>query len=132
MVMVTTYIIILLCCSVTESCPTLCDPMDCNVPVLLSLTISQRLHKLMSNKSVMLSNNLILCHSLLILPSTFPSIRIFSKQLAVCTRWPNYWRFSISPFNEYSGLFSFKINSFDLLAVQGTLRVFSSATVQKH
>ena len=132
MVMVTNCIIILLCCSVAESCPALCDPMDCSVPVLLSLTTSQSLHKLMSNESVMLSNNLILCHPLLLLPSIFPSIRIFSKQLAVCTRWPNDWSFSISPSDEYSGLISFKINWFDLLAIQGTLRVFSSTAVQKH
>ena len=87
--MVTNCIIILLCFSVAESCPTLCHPMDCSVPVLLSLTISQSLHKLMSNESVMLSNSLILCHPLFLLPSISPSIRIFSKQVAVCTRWPN-------------------------------------------
>ena len=68
------------------------------------------------------SNLLILCHSLLLLPLIFPSIRVFSKELALHVRWPKYWSFSISPSNEYSGLISFRIDWFDLLAVQGTLR----------
>ena len=75
----------------------------------------------MSVGSVILSNHLILCHPLL-LPSIFPSIRVFSRELAVCLRWPKYWGFSISPSNEYSGLISFRIDWFDLLAVEGTLR----------
>ena len=89
----------------------------------LSFTVSWSLLKLMSLESVMLSNHLILCCPLL-LPSIFPSIRIFSNQLVLCIRWPKYWRFSfsISPSNEYSGLISFRIDWFDLLAVQGTLR----------
>ena len=75
----------------------------------------------MSIESMMLSNHIVLCHSLL-LPSIFPSIRIFSNKLALCTRWPNYWSFSISPSNEYSGLISFRVAWYDLPAVQGTLK----------
>ena len=89
----------------------------------LSSTISCSLLKFMFIESVMLSNHLILCHSLL-WPSTFPSIRVFSNESALHIRWPKYWSFSfsISPSNEYSGLISFKIDWFDLLAVQGTLK----------
>ena len=81
-------------------------------------------HGLVSIESVMPSNHLILCHPLLLLPSVFPSIRVFSNELALCIWWPKYWSFSfsISPSNEYSGLISFKIDWFDLLAVQGTLK----------
>ena len=88
----------------------------------LSFTISQSLLKLTSIESVMPSNHLILCRPLLLLPSIFPSIRIFSSESVLCIRWPNYWNFSfsISPFNEYSWLISFRIDWFDLLAVQGT------------
>ena len=100
----------------------------------LSFSISWSLLKLIPIESVMLSNNLILCHPLLLLPSIFPSIRVFSNKLALRIRWPKYWsfNFSISSSNEYSGLISFKIDWFDLLTVQGTLRVFSNTTVQKH
>ena len=87
----------------------------------LSFTISRSLLKLMSVESVMLSNHLILCHPL-VLPSVFPNIRVFSNELALCIRWPKYWSFSISLCNEYSGLISFRIDWFDLLAVQGTLK----------
>ena len=75
-------------------------------------------------ESVMLFNHLILCHPLLLLPSVFPSIRVFSKELALCIRWPKYWSFcfSISPSNEYSGMISFRIDWFDLLVVQRTLK----------
>ena len=76
----------------------------------------------MSIKLVMLSNQLILCHPLLLWLSVFPSSRIFSSELALCIRQPKYWSFSISPSNEYSGLISFRIDWFDLLAVQGTLK----------
>ena len=86
-----------------------------------SLTISWSLFKFMSVESVMLSNHLILCCPLLLLPSIFPSIRVFSNELALRLRWPKYWSFSISPSNEYSGLISFRIDWFDLL-VQGTLK----------
>ena len=68
------------------------------------------------------SNHLILCHLLLLLPSIYPTIRVFSNESALCIRWPKYWSFSISPSNEYSGLISFRIDWFDLLAVQGTLK----------
>ena len=90
----------------------------------LSFTISQSLLKLMYIKSVMPSNHLILCHPLLLLPSVFPSIRVFSSESILCIRWPKYWsfNFSISLSNEYSGLISFGIDWFDLLAVQGTLK----------
>ena len=89
----------------------------------LSSTVSWSLLKLMSIESGMLSNHLILCHPLLLLPSIFPSIRVFSNELALCIRWSNYWSFSftISPSNEYSGLISFRVDWFDLLAVWGTL-----------
>ena len=92
--------------------------------VSLLFTISQSLLRLMFIESVMPSNHLILCHPLLLLPSIFPSIRVFSNELALCIRWPKYWSFSfrISPSNEYSGLISSRIDWFDLLAVQGTLR----------
>ena len=90
----------------------------------LSITNSQSLLKLMSIKSVLPSNHLIFCRPLLFLPSIFPSIRVFSNESALCIRWPKYWSFSfiISPSNEYSGLISFRIDWFDLLAVQGTLK----------
>ena len=86
-----------------------------------SLTISWGLFKFMSVESVILSNHLILCCPLLLLPSIFPSIRVFSDESALCLRWPKYWSFSISPSNEYSGLISFRIGWFDLL-VRGTLK----------
>ena len=90
----------------------------------LSVTNSQGLLKLMSIESVMPSNHLILCHLLLLLPSIFPSIRVFSNESALCIRWPKYWSFSfnISPSNEYSGLISFRMDWVDLLAAQGTLK----------
>ena len=90
----------------------------------LSIANSQNLLKLMSIESVMLSNHLILCCPLLLLPSIFPSIRVFSNESVLCIRWPKYWSFSfsISPSNEYSGLISFRIDWLDLLVVQGTLK----------
>ena len=90
----------------------------------LPFTITQSLVKLMSIESVMPSNHLILWHPLLLLPSIFPSIRVFSNELALRIRWPKFWSFSFStsPFNEYSGLISFRIDWFDLLAVQRTLK----------
>ena len=87
-----------------------------------SITNSQSLLKLMSIELVMPSNHLILCRLLLLLPSIFPSIRVFSNESVLCIGWPNYWSFSISPSNEYSGLISFRMNWLDLLAVQGTLK----------
>ena len=90
----------------------------------LSITNSWSLLKLMSIESMMLSNHLILCHPLLLPPSIFPSIRVFSSESAHHIRWPKYWSFSfsISPTNEYSGLISFRMDWFDLLVVQGTLK----------
>ena len=100
----------------------------------LSFTISQSLLKLMSIESVIPSNHLILCCPLLLLPSIFPSIRVFSNESALCIRWPKYWsfNFSIRASKEYSGLISFRIDWLALLAIQGLSRVFSNATVQKH
>ena len=109
--------------SVTQSCPTLCNPMNCSTPGLLSITNSQSLPKLMSIESVMPSNHLILCHPLL-LPSIFPNIRVFSNESALHIRWPKHWSFSfnISPSNDHLGLISFRMDWLDLLAVQGTLK----------
>ena len=87
----------------------------------LSFTVSQSLLKLMSIELVTPSNHLILCCPLLLLPSIFPSIRVFSNELVLGIRWPKYWSFSISPSNEYSGLTSFRIDWFELLGIQGTL-----------
>ena len=89
--------------------------------ISLSFTISRSLLKLMSIELVMPSNHLVLCCPLHLLPSVFPSIRVFSNESALCIRWPEYWSFSISPSNEYSGLISLRIDLFDLLAVQGAL-----------
>ena len=90
----------------------------------LSFTISWSLLKLMSIDSVMSSNHLLLCHPLFLLPSVFPSIRVFSNESALHIRWPKYWNFSfsISPSNEYTGLISFMMDLFHLLAVQGTVK----------
>ena len=90
--------------------------------------------KLMSIELVMPSNHLILCHLLLLLPSVFPSIRVFSNESALCIRWPNYRSFNIniSPSNENPGLISFRMDWLDLLAVQGTLQSLLNTTVQKH
>ena len=90
----------------------------------LSFTMSHSWLKLMSIESVMLSNHLILCCPLPLLLSIFPSIRVFSKESTLHIRWPKYWSFSISSSNEYLGLISFRIDWFDLLAVQGLSRVF--------
>ena len=105
------------CCSVTQSCLTLCQAS-------LSFAISRSLLKLMSIESVMPSNHLILYRPLLFLPSGFPSIRVFSNKSVLLIRWPEYWSFSfnISLPNEYLGLISFRIDWFDLLSVQGALK----------
>ena len=94
------------CCSVTKLCPTPCSPMNCSPPGFPVIHYLMEFAQLMSIESVMPSNQLILCRPLLLLPSTFPSIRVFSNELALCIRWPKYWSFtfSISPSNEYSGL----------------------------
>ena len=98
--------------------------MDCSMPGLPIITNSGSLLKLISIELVMPSSHLILCHPLLLLPSIFPSIRVFSIELALCISWQKYWsfRFSISPCSEYSRLNSFRIDWFELLAVQGTLK----------
>ena len=103
---------------------TLCDPMDCRTPAFPVLHQLLTLLKLMSIKSVMPSNHLILCHPLLLLPSIFPSITVFSDESALPIRWAKNWSFSfsLSPFDECSGLISFKIDWLDLFAVQGTLK----------
>ena len=116
------------CCSVTQLCPTLCGPIDCSkpdFPVLHHLML-----KLMSIESVMPSNHLILCCPLLLLPSIMSSNRVFSNESVLHIRWPKFWSFSfsISPSNEYLGLVSFRIDWFDLLAVQGTLK----SLLQRH
>ena len=110
--------------SVAQSCPTLCDPMDCSKPGLPVITNSRSLLNLMSIALVMPSNHLILCPPLLLPPSIFPSIRVFSNESVLHIRWPKYWSFSfnISPSNKHPGLFSFRMDWLDLLAVQGTLK----------
>ena len=112
--------------SVAQSCPTLCDPWTAAHQASLSITN----FKLMSIELVMPSNHLILCHPLHLLPSIFPSMRVFSNESVLCIRWPKYgsFTFSISPSNEYSGLISFGMDWLDLLAVQGTIK--SSPTPQ--
>ena len=106
--------------SVVQSCLTLCGPIDSS-QASLSITNSRSLLKLMSIELAMPSNHLILYHPLLLLPSILLSIRVFSNVSVLCIWWPEYWSFSISPFNEYSGLIFFRMDWFDLLAVQGTL-----------
>ena len=110
--------------SFTQLCPTLCNPMNRSMPGPPSITNSQSPPKPMFIESVMPSNHLILCCSLLLLPSIFPSIRVFSNESAFHIRWPKYWSFSfkISPTDEHPGLISFRMDWLDLLAVQGTLK----------
>ena len=103
--------------SVTQLCPTLCDPWTAARQASLSITNSRSPLKLMSIESVMPANLLILCPSLLLPPSIFPSIRVFSNESALCIRWPKYWHFRISPSDEYSELISFRMDWLDLLAV---------------
>ena len=110
--------------SVAQSCPTVCDPMDCSMTGFPVHHQFWNLLKLMSVVSVMPFNHLILCCLLLFPPSIFPSIRIFSNESALRIRWPKCWSFSfsISPSSEYSGQISFRIDWLDLLAIQGTLK----------
>ena len=117
-------------CSVFKSCPTLCDPMDCSMP---GLPVHQQLPEPTQTHVHWLgdpSNHLILCRPLLLLPSIFPSIRVFSNESVLPIRCPKYWSFSfsISLSNEYSGLISFRMDWLDLLAVQGTLK----SLLQRH
>ena len=108
---------------VAQSCPTLCDPMDCSTP---GFPVHRQLLEFtqMSIELVMPSNHLILCRPLLLPPSIFPNIKVFPSESVLCIRWPKYrsFSFSISPSNEYSGLISFRMDWLDLLAVQGTLK----------
>ena len=124
------------------SCSVMSDsaiPWTAEHQASLTFTISWSFFKLMSMESVMPSNHLILCCPLLLLPSIFPSIRVFSNESALLIRWPMYWSFSfsISPSNEYSGLISFRMDWLDLLAVQGTLKSLlqhhcSKASILRH
>ena len=120
--------------SVTQSCPTLCDPMGCSTPGFPVHNQLWSLLKLITFKSVMPSNHLILCHPLLLLPSIFPRIKVVSSKSVLHLRWPKYWSFnsSINPSNEYSGLISFRMGWLDLLSVQETLKSLLQHTVQKH
>ena len=112
------------CCSVTKSCLTVCDPINCsmpNFPVLHYLSKFAQTHDYWDSDAI---QRLILSHLLILLPSIFLSIKVFSNKSVLCIRWPKNWSFSYStsPSNEYSGLISFRIDWFDLLAVQGTLK----------
>ena len=110
------------CCSVAQSCPTLCNPMDCSTP---GCPVHHHLLELAHTHVHRVTDTIQPSHPLLpvlLLPTIFPSIRVFYSESALHIRWSKYWSFSISPFNEYSGLISFRINWFDLLAVQGTLK----------
>ena len=127
------------CCSVPQSCLTLCNSMNCSTSGFTVLHYLPEFVQTHSIESVMPSNHLILCRPLLLLPSIFPSTRVFSKESALHIRWPKYWSFSFSnsPSNEYPGLISFRIDWFDLLAVQGTLKSLlqhhsSKASILRH
>ena len=119
--------------SAAQLCPTFVTPWTAACQASLFLTIFRSLLKPMSIQSVMPSNHLILCHPLLLLPSIFLSIRVFSNESALCIRWPKYWNFSfsISPSNEYSGLISFWMDWLDLLAVQEILKSFLQHHISK-
>ena len=123
-------------CSGAQLCLT---PWTAACQASLSFTISWSLLKLTSIEPVMPPSHLILCRPLFLLPSIFPSIRVFSNELALCIRWPKYWNFNfnVSPYNEYSGLSSFRMDWLDLLAVQGTLKSLfqhhsSKASILRH
>ena len=120
--------------SVAQSCPTVSTPWTEACQTFLSITNSQSLFKLMSIELVMPSNHFIPCLPLLLLPSIFPGIRVFSNESVLHIKEPKYWSFSfsISPSNEYSGLIFFKINWYYLLEVQGTLKSLLQHHIQKH
>ena len=120
--------------SAAQSCPTLCNPMDCSTPGFPVHHELPELTQPLSLESVMSSNHLILCHSHLLLPSIFPNIRVFSKESVLRIWGPKNWSFSfsISPSKEYSGLISFRSTDSISLQPKGISRVFSNATVQKH
>jgi len=124
---------------VAQSCPTLCDPMNCTRQASLSITNSRSSLKLTSIESVMPSSHLILCPPLLLLLPIPPSIRVFSNESTLYMRWPKYWSFcfSISPSKEIPGLISFRMDWLDLLVVQGTLKSLlqqhsSKASILRH
>ena len=118
----------------SQWCSILCDPWTTAHQASLSISNSQSLFKLISIESVMPSNHLILCHPLLLLPSIFPSIRVFSNESALRIRWPKYWSYSlnISPSNEHSELISLECTGWISLQSTGLSRVFSSTIVQMH
>ena len=120
--------------SITQSCPTLCDPMDCSTPGFPVHHQFPSLLKLISIESVMPSNHLIFCGPLLLLPSIFPSMRVFSNLSVLCIRWPKYWSFSfnISPSNEYSRLISFRIDCLISLLSKALSRILPSTTNRRH
>ena len=120
------------CYSVAKSCLTLCDLMRQSMPGSSVLQYFPEFVQIMSIESIILSNHFILCHPLLLSGSIFLSIRVLSRESALCIRWPKFWSFSISPSNEYSGLISFRIDQFAVLAAQGTPKSFSNTTIQKH
>ena len=126
----------------SQLCPTLCDPLDCSMP---GLSVHHKLldfiqtHVHWVSDTIQPSNHLTLCHPLLLPPSIFPSIKVFSNESVLHIRWPKYWCFSfnISPSNEHPGLISFRMDWFDLLAVQGTLKSLlqhhsSKASILQH
>ena len=126
--------LLICCCSLAQSCPTLCDPMDCSTLGSLFIINSQSLLKLMSIESVMPSNHLILCHPLLLSPSIFPSIRVFSNESALHIRWSKYWSFSYSiilPMN-IQDWFLFRLTGLISFLSKVLSRVFSNTTDQKH
>ena len=132
-------LVLLSCCSAAQSCQSLCNRMSVAHQVFLSFTVSQSLLKIMSIELMMPSKNLNVYLPLLLPPSVFPSMRVFFSEINLHIRWPKYWsfNFSISPSNEYSGLIFFRIDRFDLLAVQGTLKSLlqchsSKASILQH
>ena len=123
--------------SVAQSCLTLCDPLNYSPPGLPVHHQLPESTQLLSTESMMPSDHFILCHPLLLLPSIFPSIWVFSNELALYIRWPECWSFSINPFNEYSGLLSFRVDWFYFLSVPWTLKSLlqhhnSKASVLRH
>ena len=114
--------------SVTQSCPTLCDPMDCSMP---GFPVHHQLPELAQTHVHRVGDAIQPSHPLFLLPSIFPSIRVFPNESIIHIWWPKYWSFSISPSNEYSVLISFRIDWFDLLAVQGTFKSLLQHQISK-
>ena len=125
------FYIYMLCCSVPKSCPTLYNPMDCSTPGFPVLHYFPEFAQIHVHWIVVIFNHLIFCHPLLLLPSIFPSIRVFSKP-ALCIRWPKYWSFIISlPVNIW-GWFSLGLTGLISLLSKGLSRIFSSTTIRRH